>query len=222
MTVRNMRDEAMQSRSDTELLGGMLRQLSVPNPVLPTSEPQGYDGDFNFDVDPDTPVLADSTSTRPWNPDNTGGELAWGGHTNGNIPTDELTQVGRFHLERQTAAAYEQMRKAAAKDGVALTLASGYRDYAGQVWQRENRGDQVATATPGYSNHGWGKAIDVSGSQAQQWLRDNGELFGFVWPQWAQREDSYEPWHWEYRPQEIIVDRPAEPAELNVGGLRAE
>ena len=31
------------------------------------------------------------------------------------------------------------------------------------------------------SNHGWGNAIDVSGYEAQQWIKKNGENYGWYW-----------------------------------------
>ena len=43
------------------------------------------------------------------------------------------------------------------------------------------------------SNHGWGIAIDVKGSDVKKWLRDNGEKYGWWWG-----EAPSEDWHFTY------------------------
>jgi D-alanyl-D-alanine carboxypeptidase len=62
-------------------------------------------------------------------------------------------------------------------------------------------------AVPGYSDHGWGIAVDINGgveerSSAQhQWLVENAAEFGWHNPAWAQADGRKpEAWHWEYRP----------------------
>ncbi|MCP5118844.1 MAG: hypothetical protein GY953_49155 [bacterium] len=66
---------------------------------------------------------------------------------------------------------------------------------------------RVATAKPGNSNHGWGRAIDVKQggrllscqSPSFQWLLENAHLYGWVHPDWAGcGEPKEEPWHWEW------------------------
>lgn len=80
---------------------------------------------------------------------------------------------------------------------------SGYRTLAGQVALYASR--PALAATPGYSMHGYGLAIDltgtpsVAGSAAHRWLVENGPRFGWVWPDWA-RTVKFEPWHFEYTP----------------------
>lgn len=132
-----------------------------------------------------------------------GGSLSWGGHSNGRIPLDALTDIGGGHrLENSAASAWNEMVADAKADGVSLSPGSSYRDFAGQQRVRAEKGGKVATAKPGTSVHGWGKAVDVSGGEAQAWLRKNGGKYGWVWPEWAQRKGtkSFEPWHFEYRP----------------------
>jgi len=152
---------------------------------------------------PDRPTGAGQTDARVHNPNNTRGSLAWGGHANGGIPETALTRISSSHLlEAGAADSFLDMTTAAREAGISLTLSSSYRDFAGQVDIRNRLGGQVATATPGTSNHGWGKAIDVKGARAQAWMRANGTRYGWVWPAWAQEQGTknYEPWHWEYRP----------------------
>lgn len=128
------------------------------------------------------------------------GAMAWGGHQNGRIPTSALTRVADGHyLENAAARAWQQMVRDAAAQGVTLRLTDSYRSYDSQVRLRNAKGHKVATATPGTSIHGWGKAIDVPGDAARKWLQQNGARYGWVWPEWARRAGkSYEPWHFEF------------------------
>lgn len=149
----------------------------------------------------------DSPTDRVRDPDghthSSGGSLAWGGYQNGRIPSDALASIGGGHkLESTAAEAWQDMVAAAKAEGVDLTLTDSYRSFDAQVSARKRKGHKVATATPGTSIHGWGKAIDVAGDDARRWIQENGESFGWVWPDWAQREGtkSFEPWHFEYRP----------------------
>ena len=66
---------------------------------------------------------------------------------------------------------------------------------------------RVPTARPGNSNHGWGRAIDVTSrgwllscrSETFRWLQQNAHLYGWVDPGWAQcGREKQEPWHWEW------------------------
>lgn len=126
--------------------------------------------------------------------------MAWGGYQNGRIPKTAMVKVaGGHYLEPAAAARFQQMVAAAAADGVKIGLSDSYRSYDEQVSVRARRGGQVATALPGRSIHGWGRALDVSGQAAQNWMRNNGARFGWYWPTWAQRQGkSYEPWHFEF------------------------
>lgn len=66
---------------------------------------------------------------------------------------------------------------------------------------------RVPTARPGNSNHGWGRAIDITAdgalltceSEAFEWLSENAAEFGWVHPGWAACDaDKEEAWHWEW------------------------
>lgn len=122
-------------------------------------------------------------------------------------------------LNSTTAAAAEAMFAAAALDGAAMVLASGYRSYAtqvatynGYVASRGQADADTASARPGYSEHqtGWSFDIaDAGGACAFQpcfadqpaavWAQANGHRFGFVvrYPLMFHPVTGYyyEPWH---------------------------
>ena len=86
-----------------------------------------------------------------------------------------------------------------------ICVTSGYRSYARQAELHANNSYMVAA--PGTSNHGYGLAFDMcdsmtKNSEIMSWFRDNGPVYGWVNPRWAQSGGSgpYEPWHWEYLP----------------------
>lgn len=133
-------------------------------------------------------------------------------------------------LNSTTAAAAEQLFAAAAADGVALTLASGYRSFATQTVTYGNyansRGQAEAdtvSARPGHSEHqtGWsfdtgdgGGACSFQPCFAEQpaaaWARNNAHRYGFVvrYP-WMFHEITgyyYEPWHLRYIGAEAATD----------------
>ncbi|WP_025157268.1 peptidoglycan-binding protein [Leifsonia aquatica] len=126
-------------------------------------------------------------------------------YANGQIPASELVQAANGApgqvLERQTAAQWAAMVAAAASDGITLRPAaddgvpSCYRDLAGQreADRRAKAGGPVA-ATPGFSNHGLGCAVDVyMGAGVKAWLDKNAARFGF---DNVQGKSSGESWHW--------------------------
>ena len=66
---------------------------------------------------------------------------------------------------------------------------------------------RVPTARPGNSNHGWGRAVDLTvdgklltcGSESFEWLVENAPTYGWVHPAWAAcGADKEEAWHWEW------------------------
>lgn len=117
------------------------------------------------------------------------------------------------------------MQKDAAKDGVIISLNSGFRQFADQVrLRRQNVVDKTkikddhylitapssafkpATAIPGWSNHQDGMAFDFSttGKGVYEWLVKHAIKYGLV------RTVPSEVWHWEMRPgveQFAIVPR---------------
>ncbi|AMM19953.1 hypothetical protein AX769_07015 [Frondihabitans sp. PAMC 28766] len=151
---------------------------------------------------------------------------AWGGFTNGNIPTSRLAPVADgSHVRADAAVAYNSM--AAAFQSAfhkPLSVTQGYRPlkqqlsifesrytphknkvagsvfWAGLYWTL-NKGQSVAAA-PGTSVHGWALAIDFSsgvqtaGSAQKKWADKNGPTFG-----WFPIGNSFgEAWHFEFTP----------------------
>jgi hypothetical protein len=112
------------------------------------------------------------SSINPINPANRPTTIT--GYTNGQLPSSQLYVVNSTcTLYRPTVDSYEAMIAAARSAGVQLSAAECYRDYAGQVYQRNywcKLGICGNAAVPGYSNHGWGKAVD---------LRDQGGSLTF-------------------------------------------
>jgi zinc D-Ala-D-Ala carboxypeptidase len=128
--------------------------------------------------------------------------------SNGLIPESDLCQLwDPNHMLRGDAAValaemHEVFRVAFGRD---LCITDSYRSLGAQRRVAALRGGLAAT--PGTSNHGWGLAIDLCGSESRSsavlgWLFDNAPVYGWENPPWAQRGGSgpYEPWHWEYVP----------------------
>jgi len=134
--------------------------------------------------------------------------LAWGGYTNGRIPASALVDVGGGHLLQPDAARNFLGLVAAvrARTGATISFGAGqeaYRDYDRQVYWKNyytKKGTPKMAATPGTSNHGWGRAVDISGY---------GPVGGTVWKVLAELAPQFgyshatgaatgESWHWEY------------------------
>jgi len=133
-------------------------------------------------------------------------------------------------LNSTTAAAAEAMFAAAARDGVAMVLASGYRSYStqmttynGYVAARGQADADTASARPGYSEHQTGWAFDIGDGggacsfqpcfaeqPAATWAKANGHRFGFVvrypWMLHPITGYYYEPWHLRYVGAEAATD----------------
>jgi zinc D-Ala-D-Ala carboxypeptidase len=123
---------------------------------------------------------------------------------NGRIPTDRLTTIGQggHRLYAPAAASWQNLVSAASADGISLRITDSYRSYTEQVDLAERKGlyqNGGLAAVPGTSNHGWGLAVDadVRDPATMEWLRVNGPRFG--WVETTQRE----PWHWEFRPNQV-------------------
>ncbi|WP_250447000.1 M15 family metallopeptidase [Actinotalea sp. C106] len=133
---------------------------------------------------------------------------AWGGLSNGRIPTSTLctpTWTPSHHKMRCDAnTALAQLNAAYRKRfGTNLAVTSTYRTYDQQVALKKQK--PTLAAKPGTSNHGWGLAVDLGGgvqvwgSAQHNWMRANANNYGFFHPAWAQYDGSLpEPWHWEY------------------------
>ena len=112
---------------------------------------------------------------------------------------DSRLEIERLAME--TVEPYSALAAAAAKDGILVTLNSGFRSYPEQKHLHDGfirllPGFNTA-AKPGFSKHQNGKAFDISvpggdGNPTYEWLKLNATAFGFV------RTVSKEPWHWEF------------------------
>ncbi|MGY1639891.1 NlpC/P60 family protein [Geodermatophilus sp. SYSU D00703] len=130
---------------------------------------------------------------------------AWGGWSNGQIPSGALCSIARGHALRCDAATgHAALADAfeAAFDRPLCTTDS-YRSRAGQ--ESAFRAKPLLAAVPGTSNHGWGLAVDlcgginVAGTPQSAWMAANAERYGFVQPDWARPGgEKPEPWHWEF------------------------
>ncbi len=131
---------------------------------------------------------------------------------NGFLPVSSLCPLASapgHRLIREAARAFDALSAAYVRDnGSPLCVTDSYRDYAGQV--DVFRRKPSLAATPGRSQHGWGRALDlcggiqVFGSPAHQWMQANAPLFGFIHPAWAEPGGSRpEAWHWEYHGMQL-------------------
>ena len=89
-----------------------------------------------------------------------------------------------------------------------IVLNDAYRNYDDQVAVKQDatdKGRPQMAATPGFSKHGWGLAIDMGGgmqsfdSPESQWMEANALNSGWNHPAFAAPDTTApEPWHWEY------------------------
>ena len=131
---------------------------------------------------------------------------AWGGYSNGRIPSEVLCALGvaRHALRCDAAASYVRMSAAFESTfGSPLCITDSYRSYASQVSAFHRK--PALAAVPGTSNHGWALAVDlcgginVAGTPQWTWMTANAGRFGFVQPDWARPgAEKPEPWHWEF------------------------
>ncbi len=135
-----------------------------------------------------------------------------------------------MYLEARTYQAFKELYKAAQKDGIALKIVSGARnfEYQKQIWENKWKNLSKLTniqktlhilkfsAMPGTSRHHWGTDIDLldlnnsffekgHGLIVYQWLSKNAQKFGFCQvytDKVATNRTGYEleKWHWSYLP----------------------
>jgi len=92
----------------------------------------------------------------------------------------------------QIAKQFDDMVAAAKKDGVNITITSGFRSRAEQekLYAAYQNGTGNLAAKPGTSNHESGDALDLGPPSAYAWLKQNAGQFGF------KNKIASEPWHW--------------------------
>jgi zinc D-Ala-D-Ala carboxypeptidase len=123
-----------------------------------------------------------------------------GSLTNGQVLTAfDVQNPAIGQLDPALLTAIQNATTAAAPNGIALTITSGWRS---PEYQQQLLDDAVATygslaaarqyvQTPEHSKHVYGEAVDVGGTGAAQWLIANGAQFGLC------RAYANELWHFE-------------------------
>ncbi|GAB2597942.1 D-alanyl-D-alanine carboxypeptidase family protein [Pseudactinotalea suaedae] len=119
-------------------------------------------------------------------------------------------------LTSSTASAFTSMRNEAARQGLSIFIASGFRSYSHQsslyrsyVARHGAAAADRFSARPGHSEHQTGLALDVNstsgsfGSTAEgRWVAQNAHRYGFIvrYPQHGEAITGYmyEPWHLRY------------------------
>lgn len=119
-------------------------------------------------------------------------------------------------LDPTTQSQFDVLSSAAAKEGLNIWLASGFRSYDSQDQIYNNYVDNYGAATadtfsarPGYSEHQTGLAIDVNsiddsfaGTPEAVWLENHAHEYGFIIRYPKGKENitgyKYEPWHIRY------------------------
>lgn len=116
----------------------------------------------------------------------------------------------------QAEIAFQEMQNAAARDGIRLTIVSGYRSYTRQeaLYNKYVAKDGKAeadrySARPGYSEHQSGLAMDLNSvddsfayTKEAKWIAENCSKYGFIirYPKGKESITGYiyEPWHVRY------------------------
>lgn len=119
-------------------------------------------------------------------------------------------------LTSEAENAFYSMKKAAANDGISLSIISGFRSYYSQrtIYNNYVARDGVKeadtySARPGHSEHQTGLAMDINSLEVSfedtaegKWLNENCSRFGFIirYPKGKSDETGYmyEPWHVRY------------------------
>lgn len=119
-------------------------------------------------------------------------------------------------LSMETKSAFNKMQKAAAKDNINLTIASGFRSnsrqqelYFNYVLRHGKDKADTFSARPGHSEHETGLTMDINlpdskfnKTKEAKWLSDNAYKYGFIlrYPEGKEAETGYmyESWHYRY------------------------
>lgn len=136
------------------------------------------------------------------------------------LPSDYAPESGKEDTEAMQA--FNEMKKAAKKDGLEINVRSGYRSYDTQFQLYNNYvardGKKAAdrySSVPGFSEHQTGLALDISNGSYQKsigewfdktpqakWLYENAYKYGFILRYPKGKENitgyMYESWHYRY------------------------
>ena len=94
-------------------------------------------------------------------------------------------------MRPDVAHAFDRMAAAARRDGLALSVTSGFRSDAEQARLFAANPNPKWVAPPGTSLHRYGTELDLGPPGAYAWLKANAGRFGFI------RRYAWEPWHYE-------------------------
>lgn len=137
---------------------------------------------------------------------------AWGGYSNGKIPTSALAAIpwnSVLFLRSDAVSKLSALNTAFRSSfGRNLPINSAYRTYDEQVYWKNywtSQGQPGNAAAPGTSNHGWALAMDIGVGIADwsnpiyTWMKANAAKYSWVHPAWAEPGGAHpEAWHWEY------------------------
>jgi hypothetical protein len=129
-----------------------------------------------------------------------------GSDISGCISNLKSVGIGTHKFIPEAADAFLKMKEDMPEDTRnKISIGSSFRDAKTQCnifdWdhfeatgKRRKKGTSgVAVAPPGSSNHGWGRALDISPKEVQDWIRENGSQYGWCWG-----EVESEPWHFTF------------------------
>lgn len=137
------------------------------------------------------------------------------------VELDRCSDGGQY-LAEEAKLAYDKMCSASLKDGMKLGVTSSYRSYSSQenvyaTYLKSNGQDYVNqyVATPGYSEHQTGLALDVKSTVSSPfkttkeytWMINNSYKYGFIlrYPEEKDYITGYnaEAWHFRYVGEDI-------------------
>ena len=123
---------------------------------------------------------------------------------------------GEQYLASDAKEAYDKLCTAATKEGLKLGVTSAYRSYNSQqevyaTYLKSNGQDYVNqyVATPGYSEHQTGLALDVKSTVSSpfkstkeyKWMLNNAYKYGYIlrYPEDKEEYTGYNPEAWHFR-----------------------
>ena len=127
--------------------------------------------------------------------------------------------LSNMKLVKEAKEAFEEMAKAAKKEGLNIVAMSTYRDYTYQtnlydkyVKQDGKEAADTYSGRPGYSEHQTGLAVDIFNNKEPYtnfhkteefiWMQEHSKEYGFIlrFPQDKEEETGYqyESWHYRY------------------------
>ena len=137
-----------------------------------------------------------------------------GSQLSGQIPQQDLAQVGNIQIRKDAAPDLIKLLAAAKADGFDFKLNDGYRTYNQQakvykkdqaiIGKETNNPRDFRSPEAGHSIHNLGTAVDINylNQEGLDWLMKNGATYGFkpFGDLYDLKLDEKESWHWEWRP----------------------